>query len=208
MSEDILSRGERTRAEIVRAAYQLFLTNGFHGTSTRQIAAEAGIALGGIYNHFTSKEEIFKAVLMEHHPFYIIMPAIEAAVGESVEDLVRDAAHQMVSVLGERLEFINLMFIELVEFKGSHLPEMFSIFMPKLMSFAQQLSAQRGAVRDIPPLVLVRAFIGLFFSYVITELLVGNLMPASFSKDTIQYFVEIYLHGIIANTGSQYGVGI
>jgi AcrR family transcriptional regulator len=208
MSEDILSRGERTRAEIVRAAYQLFLTNGFHGTSTRQIAAEAGIALGGIYNHFTSKEEIFKAVLMEHHPFYIIMPAIEAAVGESVEDLVRDAAHQMVSVLGERLEFINLMFIELVEFKGSHLPEMFSIFMPKLMSFAQQLSAQRGAVRDIPPLVLVRAFIGLFFSYVITELLVGNLMPASFSKDTIQYFVEIYLHGIIANTGSQPGVGI
>ena len=50
------SRGERTRAEIIQAAHDLFIQQGYHGTSMRQIAGQAGIALGGLYNHFESKE--------------------------------------------------------------------------------------------------------------------------------------------------------
>ena len=62
----------------------------------RQIADEAGLALGGIYNHFGNKEDIFVGVLMERHPFLVVLPALQAAQGQTVEDLVRDAAGRMI----------------------------------------------------------------------------------------------------------------
>ena len=55
------TKGERTRAVLLDAAKRLFVSNGYHGTSMRQIADEAGLALGGIYNHFGNKEDIFVA---------------------------------------------------------------------------------------------------------------------------------------------------
>ena len=68
MSSENLSKGERTRQDILSAAHTLFLEQGYHGTSMRQIAYRAGIALGGIYNHFAGKEGIFTAVFEANHP--------------------------------------------------------------------------------------------------------------------------------------------
>jgi AcrR family transcriptional regulator len=96
MNESFVSKGERTRTEITEAAYHLFIKNGYHGTSMRQIAQEAGIALGGIYNHFNSKEDIFISVLMHHHPYYDVLPAMRAARGDTIEEFVRDAAEWWV----------------------------------------------------------------------------------------------------------------
>ena len=59
--EESLSRGEQTRNAILQAAHDLFVQQGYHGTSMRQIAKQAGLALGGLYNHFASKEDVFQA---------------------------------------------------------------------------------------------------------------------------------------------------
>ncbi|MBF8283944.1 MAG: hypothetical protein HW378_2859, partial [Anaerolineales bacterium] len=68
------SRGEVTRTKLLEVAHGLFLENGFHGTSMRDIADAAGIAVGGIYNHFSDKEAIFAAVLDAYHPYHVILP--------------------------------------------------------------------------------------------------------------------------------------
>ena len=96
MIEEIAARGERTRIEILQSAHQLFLSRGYHGTSMRQIASEAGVALGSIYNHFSSKEEIFTAVLIDYHPLFKVLPAMGEIPSESFEAFIRDAARQMV----------------------------------------------------------------------------------------------------------------
>ena len=59
MPKDKLKKGEVTRLAIEDAALELYMEHGYHATSMRQIADQAGLALGGIYNHFKSKEEIF-----------------------------------------------------------------------------------------------------------------------------------------------------
>src|SRR4030067_1624600 len=123
-----LARGERTRSEIMNAAQQLFVQNGYHGASMRQIAQQADVALGGIYNHFDSKEQIFLTVLTEMHPLHYVLPLMATSQGSTIEEFVREAAKQMVTGVGERLEFVNLIFIELVGFKGEHLPQIFNIF--------------------------------------------------------------------------------
>jgi AcrR family transcriptional regulator len=193
----IVSKGELTRGDIVEAAYRLFLEQGYHGTSMRQIAQAAGIALGGIYNHFGSKEEIFLSVLRDHHPYYEVLPAMNAAQGDTVEDYVRDAANRMVGTLEKRQDFLNVMFIELVEFKGQHIPYLFDIVYPQLMEFGGRFLRDQDRLRPIPLPILVRAFIGLFISYVITDLLIGQKMPPEMQEGALDHFVDIYLQGIL-----------
>jgi AcrR family transcriptional regulator len=192
------TKGERTRAVLLDAAKRLFVSQGFHGTSMRAIADEAGLALGGIYNHFGSKEDIFVAILAERHPFLIVLPAIQSAQGATVEVLVRDAAGRMIAELSQNQEFLNLMLIELVEFEAKHLPMMFDTLFPPLMEFAQRFQAVHSPLRDIPLPIILRSFIGLFFSYFITDMIIGNLLPAEMKSGAFDYFIDIYLHGILA----------
>lgn len=191
------SSPEGTRENILAAAHSLFLEQGYHGTSMRQIAREADIAVGGIYNHFPRKEAIFKTILLERHPYYDLIPAIHLAYGETLSELLRDAAHRMVDAIGERKDFLNLMFIELVEFDGEHIPDLFDIFFPQVLVFAQRLLQKDGSLRNIPIPVIVRAFLGLFFSYVITELLMGSRMPPEMHENSLDYMVDIFLYGVL-----------
>jgi len=192
------TKGERTRQEILQSAYLLFLENGFHGTSMRQIAQGAGIAVGGIYNHFASKDEIFMTVLSDRHPFFDILPALNAAEGQNIESFVRDAATKVVEVVQDRPDFLNLMFIELVEFNAQHVPDLFETFFPQALTFVQRFFDGRQELRPIPIPVLLRAFLGLFFSYVITDILMGDRMPLDMEKTSLGHFVDIFLYGILA----------
>jgi len=47
-----------TRQRLVRAALELFTTQGYHVTTTVQIARKAGVAEGTIYKHFESKQHL------------------------------------------------------------------------------------------------------------------------------------------------------
>jgi AcrR family transcriptional regulator len=50
--------GEDTRARIEKAAIRVFVRKGVAGASIRDIAREARVSLGAIYNHFPSKEDL------------------------------------------------------------------------------------------------------------------------------------------------------
>ncbi len=193
-------RGEATRAKIVEAAYGLFLKHGFHGASMRQIANGAGLALGGIYNHFASKEEIFAAVLDDYHPYHTVMPALEQSQGETVEAFMRDAASRIhESVKGSETRLMPLVFIEVVEFQGRHLKDLAERLFPSLLGFLQRLSERQGELRSLPLPVLLRTFLGLMIGYLLTEMVLRNSpLFKQMNYDWFGGMVEIYLHGILA----------
>jgi AcrR family transcriptional regulator len=56
---------KRTRRTILDVALRLFLTQGYDRTTTEQMAAEAGIGSGTIFNYFPSKADILIAVIAE-----------------------------------------------------------------------------------------------------------------------------------------------
>src|SRR5215469_3394847 len=49
---------EKTRQAILRAALQLFASQGFYRTTTKAISRKAGIAEGTLFNYFTTKEDL------------------------------------------------------------------------------------------------------------------------------------------------------
>ncbi len=197
MISEITSKGEATRARIVDAAHQLFMEQGYHGTSMRQIVERAGITMGGIYNHFASKEKIWEAVFMEKHPYREILPVLQSAEGDTIAEFLSNAAKCMVNELGQQTDLLNLMFIELLEFKGEHLTELFGAVQPELGRMAQIFAQKRGKLRPIAMPVLVRSFAGLFFSYYITERLMPDELRAMMGPDALEGFVNIYLYGIL-----------
>ena len=63
-----MSRAEAmadTRRRLLDAAWSVFARHGYDGTSVKQIADEAGHTTGAIYAHFSTKEELFLALLRE-----------------------------------------------------------------------------------------------------------------------------------------------
>lgn len=58
------TRGSR-RAEILRAAAELFAARGFHGVSIEDIGAAVGVSGPALYRHFSGKEAILAEMLLD-----------------------------------------------------------------------------------------------------------------------------------------------
>ena len=58
---------EATRERLLAAAIEAFAAKGFHGTTTRDIAAAAGMSPAALYVHHRSKEELFHLISREGH---------------------------------------------------------------------------------------------------------------------------------------------
>jgi Transcriptional regulator len=198
MKEELFTKGARTHQAILEAAYSLFLKQGYAATSMRQIAGSAGLALGGIYNHFASKEAIFAELIIDRHPFQQILPILLKTPADDIEQFVRKAARTMVHELGKRPDFIKLMFIEIVEFNGRNMPNMLDQVLPQALPLIKGFNKNKKILRPIPPFLFLRAFMGLFFSYYMTELLLANSPAALTQGNTLDNFVDIFLHGVLA----------
>jgi TetR/AcrR family transcriptional regulator len=53
-----------SRDQILDAAEEVFARDGFHDAALREIADLAEFSVGGVYNFFTSKEEIYQAIFL------------------------------------------------------------------------------------------------------------------------------------------------
>ena len=80
--------------QIIDAAVQLFIQQGFHKTTTRQIARSANISIGSLYEYVASKEDIL----------YLVCDAIHAEVERGVSEALSrasDGRHSLAEVIRE-----------------------------------------------------------------------------------------------------------
>lgn len=59
-----------TKEKILDAALEIFARDGYDGTNIKDIADSVGIVKSALYRHFTSKEEIFRAVYERIASYY------------------------------------------------------------------------------------------------------------------------------------------
>jgi presenilin-like A22 family membrane protease len=90
------------------------------------------------------------------------------------------------------------MFIEIVEFNGKHLGQFFESIFPQILAFSEHIFQSQDRLRHIPLPILVRAFMGLLISHYMLEMFFGHVIPPEMSTHTVDYLVDIYLHGILA----------
>jgi AcrR family transcriptional regulator len=183
----------------MQAAYEQFRQRGYHGTSMRQIAQAAGVAVGGIYNHFPNKEEMFAAVLDAHHPYRVLLPALTEATGENLEEMLMGAARRVeAAIRGSEEKLLPLVLIELVEFRGQHLSALADRLYPTLAAFVQRFVEHTGQMREVPLPVVMRTLMSLTIGYFMSELIIRN--AAVFRSEGYDWFggvMDVFLHGVL-----------
>lgn len=120
-------RADATRARLLHAAIDAFATKGFHGTTTRDIAAAAGMSPAALYVHHRSKEELLHLIACAgHRQVARIMTDGIASSSDPVEQLRRVmhdfAAHHAQGHVGARV--VNY---ELAALSAEHLAEVMTL---------------------------------------------------------------------------------
>lgn len=59
-------KGDETAHRVRKAALKLFARHGYAAVSVRQIATEVGVQPGALYNHFPTKQDILKDLMLAH----------------------------------------------------------------------------------------------------------------------------------------------
>jgi len=198
MRKEKLRKGEATRLAVEDAAIELFMVQGYHATSMRQIADKVGLALGGIYNHFKSKEEIFEAVIIDKHPYKKILPIVLETDTNNLEEFLTNTMHVVIRELGSEPYYMKLLLIEMVEFNGKHGASLLKLIAPEVFPVFERLVKSRKDLRITNPAMLMRFFFGNILSYFLTGMLIsGSMLEKLMPKNPADTYVDVILHGIL-----------
>jgi AcrR family transcriptional regulator len=103
-------------------AIRLFCERGYCAVGLREIAEEAGVSLGNIYNHFERKEPLFERIVDRLYQDFLAdteplarfvatahLPEDSAALGHAVKSMVE-----------RHREYLTLVYVDIAEFGGHH----------------------------------------------------------------------------------------
>ena len=81
MTTSTPTKSEQTRARVLAAALKVFRERGFQAATMREVATEAGMAVGAAYYYFDSKDALVMAFYEQTQDAMI--PALEQAIARS-----------------------------------------------------------------------------------------------------------------------------
>ena len=197
---------EKNKRRIEEAAKKLFIKQGFHATSMRNIAAKAGTSLGNVYNYYRTKEDILGSIISKYQTtidsrLRSIFDEIDEPLNP--ESLVRFGG-QIKKMVNDHHDFWLLMYIDVLEFENLHFRKMFEGLVNNLRRrFASQFAELKshGAVRaDVDPAVGFTAVYMQFFNYFLVEKLFGgNRHFGLTDEQVISQLTGIYCRGLLQN---------
>jgi AcrR family transcriptional regulator len=195
---------ERKKERIEDAAKQLFIRQGFHATSMRNISARAGTSLGNLYNYYPTKEAILGSIISKYQK--VIDERLKSIFDEITEPLSADDlkrfARLVKQMVNDHHDFWLLMYIDVLEFENRHFRKMFENLTHNLRrQFAKSFQKLQGSGvlhADVDPAIGFTAAYMQFFNYFIVEKLFGgNLHFGISDEQVISRLTDIYSRGLL-----------
>ena len=198
-------KADERRQEIIRAAMEVFARNGFGGSTTREIAENAGISEAMIYSHFRNKEDLYTAIidekLQESEPLYYPLDAMRNKDDPRVFTTI---VSNYLRVHSEETNFLRLLLFSGLE--GHELAGMFVAGpVRKFFEFLADYIRQRideGAFKPVNPEIAARSLVGMAHYFVLLREILGDetLHPIDHTE-AIEAIVNIFCQGILVNDG-------
>jgi AcrR family transcriptional regulator len=203
-------KGDERRAQILQTAVDLFGKKGLSGTTTKEIARAAGVSEAIIFRHFATKDDLWLAIIDAKacvDPLHRFPWEGNAKLQEAIRDkndfgvFYQLGLHAMNKHQADE-PFMRLLFYSALE--GHELAErFFGEFVEKIYEFISAYLETRhkdGAMRDVNPRVVVRAFLGMLIHHSLNNILWDKkkrLLNIS-NEEAAKNFAEILLRGILS----------
>jgi AcrR family transcriptional regulator len=197
-------RSEKSRQQILDAALKLFSHKGYGATSVRDIAEEADLSKGNVYHHFPDKETIFRALLDRY--FQVMsqpdFPFNRALASGTFPENLENIGKAVREVVGDYREYALLIYVDVVEFDGSHVRRFYENMAERFSSFIKStgMENQLGAklADGLSPVSAVMLATRIFYNYFTVEILFG--VKDHFGKETdaaVKEISRILRHGML-----------
>jgi AcrR family transcriptional regulator len=191
---------ETVKDRILKAGLSLFSEKGYLGATTKEIAKAAGIAEVTLFRHFSSKEVLFGEIISR----YSFLPTLKNLLHETIFLQYREAlimiATKFLETLTLRKDLVGIMFSEMHRYP-EHVQKVYNSLIDEviktLASYFENMQ-QKGELRDFDTHVAARAFLGMFFSYFLSqEFKMRKKYKGDDSKRTIEEYVSIFVNGTL-----------
>ena len=186
------ARLEQRESDILQAATRLFADEGFHTTSTRKIAAEAGVSEGTLFHYFKTKNILLQAILDD---FYAqLIESARDGVAEVMgtrERLLFLAKNHLRALMDNQALMMRLIQVYLSvdvnyyrDYRNSPIHEL-NYRYTRIFDGVVKEGIERGYINSDVELPVIR---DLFFGGL--EYGMRTLMSRKYSKDKIALYVE------------------
>lgn len=193
---------EDRRQQIIEVAIELFSQKGFRGTTTKEIAAAAGVNEAIIFRHFATKRDLYAAIIdcKAHPPDGQSFDEVLAKAMSSNDD--RQVFHTLAAHILEFHERDDTaMRILLYSALERHeLAQMiFTTHIAKVYGQLAEYVKRRvaaGAFRKIDPMTAVRGFMGMIINQVMLEKFFqykGSQLSELSNRQAAERFTDIFL---------------
>lgn len=181
------------RMLLVEAAERIFSQRGYHSASIRHVAQDAGFSVGGVYQFFKSKDELYLAVIDEQwaHFFEAIDPAFQAS---GFKQQIEALTTAWLSCFETRRAFFQIYLSDRVRFSGAFRDRVAKTVcrnqteLRKRIEQLMQSAIEAGALRFSDACFVASAFIGVLHDQVF-EALAANRTPAR-PEDVVALFLQ------------------
>ena len=198
MSERL--KGEERRRVIIDAALALFSRKGFRGTTTKEIAEAAGCSEATIFKYFTTKDELYSAILeVKASIEETLAKAAQAAVEKDDAGVFRALGLEALTRTEHDPSLMRLLLFSALE--GHELSHVFfQSQVRRLHEFLSSYIEQRitdGVFRPVNPLLAARGFVGMIVHYLLIHEIFGVKRLVGILPDqVVDTFVTLFLTGI------------
>jgi AcrR family transcriptional regulator len=192
--------GEERRRVIIQAAVTLFSQKGFRGTTTKEIAEAAGCSEATIFKHFSTKDELYSAILEAKSRIEeTLAKAGQAAAEKEDAGVFRAVGLEILTQTEQDPSLLRLLLFSALE--GHELSHLF--FESKVWRLHEFLSryiegrSADGAFQPVDPLLAARGFLGMVAHYLLIHEIFGMKRRAGLLPEhVVDTFVTLFLQGI------------
>ena len=161
------AKGSTQQEKIVSAAAQLFARQGYHGTSTREIARLADVSENTIFRHFDRKEDLFwSAVRTRCSAVRLRRDVLEGmSDGGALEVVLPKIVEYLSDILNYSPELLRLIAVALVEMQWKADIFCDECLTPAFSAISKYLAinVKNGRIRNLDPTMVTAALTTMVF---------------------------------------------
>lgn len=189
---------------ILLAAEDLFAEHGYDAVSISDIAARAGVCKSNVFHHFSSKDELYLAVLSDaRQAFFELIDNLHDSAGSLPERLGKFAESHLHRIL-ELRKVSRLVLRDLLESSPERSKQLAENIFDKNFSLlvdTMRNSQQHGEIRqDIDPAMAAIVLISADIFFFQASSVLRHFPDIDFANDGTRYsrmLVDILLYGIL-----------